>query len=389
MKRFRVISTVLVLMLLVVACNANKSDGTNANTEASKTPSTEASTEVASDVGTETDTESKESDSNISLPIIRVGSNPGTGNIYANIIEAKGFDKEEGYITELIPFSNSTDALTALQANKIDVGVNFGTAAPLTFITNGADFAMFGGYVNGGMPIIAPADFEYKGLESFVGKKVATARMYTPDVIWRGAMHNAGYDLEKDVEIMEFKKPSEVLEAVKSGKADIGCGTNSTYLAALESGLKAITWTNDLAPNGVCCRQVANNSWVSENPELVKGYLKSIIRAEDVLYNDQEFAVKAFQDNMEYEPEKSKQLLLETNQELETDPKSNGILAMWDMLQGIGYIEPKDIDIKKNINIKLYKRALDELVEEHPENQYFKKLLDRYQEYNSVLLSDN
>ena len=145
---------------------------------------------------------------------IRIATNPGTGNIYGYIAQDRGFDTEEGYKTEFVNFDNSTDALNALQANKVDVGVNFGTGAPLTFVAQGVDFTLFGGYVSGGMPVYAPESFQYTGLESFKGKKVATARMYTLDIIWRGAMMKAGYNLDTDVEIMEFKKPSEVLAAV-------------------------------------------------------------------------------------------------------------------------------------------------------------------------------
>ena len=98
---------------------------------------------------------------------------------------------------------------------------------------------------------------------------------------------------------MEFKKPAEVLAAVKAGQADVGVGTNSTYLGVVESGLKVLCWTNDLDPAAVCCRQVANNGWINENPELAKAYIKSLIRAEEVFYEDPEYAVDIFAEYME------------------------------------------------------------------------------------------
>lgn len=331
--------------------------------------------------------DSKTANETKEVETIRIGSNPGTGNIFGYIAMDKGFDEDEGYKTELIPFDNSTDALNALQASKIDVGVNFGTAAPLTFVTKGADFTIFGGYVSGGMPIYAKEEFEYKDLSSFVGKNVATARMYTPDILWRGAMMEAGYDLEKDVNIMEFKKPSEVLAAVKAGQADVGVGTNSTYLGAMESGLKVLCWTNDLDPEAVCCRQVANTKWINENSELAVAYLKSLIRAEEVLYKEPDYAVKVFAENMELDETAAKQLLLETNQELWLDPKSNGVQGMWQTLQDLNYVEVEDIKVTDHINIDLYKQALDELIKEYPNNEYFSKtLVERYEGNNSQLL---
>lgn len=321
------------------------------------------------------------------LKTIRVGTNPGTGNIFGFIAMDKGFDKEAGYRTELIPFDNSTDALNALQADKVDIDVNFGTAAPLTFVTKGADFSVFGGYVSGGMPIYAAKDFKYTGLESFKGKRIATARMYTPDVIWRGAMLKAGYNLDKDFTIMEFKKPSEVLAAVKAGQADVGIGTNSTYLGAVQSGLKILCWTNDLDPNAVCCRQVANTSWLNKNSDLAVAYLKSMLRAEEVFYKEPDYAVSIFAKNMKLDKGAAKTLLLKTHQELWLDPKSNGVQSMWQTLKDLNYIDTGKINIRDHINIDLYKKALDELIKEYPDNGYFSKtLVDRYKANNSQFL---
>ncbi|OZV11372.1 hypothetical protein CIW83_14645 [Tissierella sp. P1] len=168
-KKIRFITLTLVIFILagvMVGCSSKETD------------------EIKDDVqvtGTPEKPDKKE------LHKINVAYNPGTGNILGFIAIDKGIATEEGIEIELVPFSNSTDALTALQSKKIDVAVSFGTAAPLTYVTNGADFTVFGGYLSGGMPVYAVSDLEYKGLESFVGKKVATARMYTPDIVWRGA----------------------------------------------------------------------------------------------------------------------------------------------------------------------------------------------------------
>lgn len=383
MKR-RVLMTLLGCSVIfsLSACGSSPEKSAGAAAETVET-NAEAAGEVKIDTDVKAEDESQE------LPEINIGSNPGTGNIFGYIAMDKGFDREEGYVTKIIPFDNSTDALNALQAGKIDVGVNFGTAAPLTFVTKGADFTIIGGYVSGGMPVYAAADFEYKGLESFVGKNIATARAYTPDILWRGAMLDAGYDLEKDVTIMEFKKPSEALAAVKSGQADVGVGTNSTYLGAMASGLKVLCWTNDLDPSAVCCRQVVNTSWMKNNPELALSYLKSLIRAEDVFYSDQNYAVTLFAEYMGLEEDKARTLLLETNQELWLDPKSDGVQNMWQTLQDLNYADVGSLTVTDYINIDLYKQALDQLIEEYPDNEYFSKtLVERYEEYNKKMLGN-
>lgn len=320
---------------------------------------------------------------------IKVGYNPGTGNILTFIALEKGFDKESGIKIELVEFNNSTDALTALNTGKIDVGVSFGTGAPLTFVTKGADFQLIGGYVSGGMPIYGKPDIEYKGLETFVGKTVAVPRMYTPDIVWRGAMTDAGYDLDKDVKIIEFKKPSQVLEAVKSGQADIGVGTNSTYLQSVEAGLKTFVWTNELwDPVNVCCRVVARTDDVNKNFEKYKGFMKAFIRAEEVLATDPDYAVKLNMKYLNLDEKLARTMLLETNQIIEADPKANGIRKMWNVMKDLNYIDAGDIDVNDHIYVKAYRTALDELQSEYPDNEFFTKTLEeRFSKYNSEVLN--
>lgn len=322
-----------------------------------------------------------------SLQEINVAYNPSTGSILSFIAMDEGFAEEEGLKFNMQTFDNSTDALTALQAGKSDIGVNFGTAAPLSFIANGADLTMFGGYVQGGMPVYASSDFEYTDLSSFVGKTIAVPRMYTPDLIWRQAMIEAGYDLEKDVTIIEFKKPSEVLAAVQAGKADVGVGTNSTYMKAVAGGLKVLTWTNDLEPDAVCCRQVANSEWFKDNQDLAEAYTRTLIKAEAYLNENPDESVDIFKKYMEMEEADARTLLLETNQNFESDPNSNGIKAMWNTMCDIGYVENTDVDVDKYIDIKTYKSALDSVIKEDPENEYYKNLETQYEKFNSELLA--
>lgn len=316
------------------------------------------------------------------LKEIKMAYNPQTGNILGFIAMDKGFDEEQGLKITLVPFSNSSDALNALQAGKVDIAVSFGTAAPLTFVTKGADLTIFGGYVSGGMPVYARPDFDYKDMNSFVGQKIAVARMYTPDIVWRGAMMKAGLDPAKSTTILEFKKPADVLEAVKSGKADVGVGTNSTYLQALAAGLKIITWTNDLDPMHVCCRPVSRTPWIKDNPEMLKAFLKTWIRSEAFLADNADYCVKLNEKYLKLDEEQARVMLLETNQVFESDPKGNGVRYMWKLLGDLGYAETAGIDIEDHLNVTLYKQALDELVAQEPDNKHYAGFAKRYAEYN-------
>ena len=176
---------------------------------------------------------------------LKVGYAPGGGSILAFIAQDQKLFAKEGIEVELVQFSSSGDGLNALNSGKIDIGISFGTAAPLTFITKGSDFTIIGGALAGGHPVIAlqAKAGQFKSIQDFKGKTVATPRLYTADVVWRGALKRAGIDPNKDVKIIELKNPPAVLEAVKSGKVDVGIGASSIYLQAKESGLAIVQLT--------------------------------------------------------------------------------------------------------------------------------------------------
>ena len=173
-----------------------------------------------------------------------------------------------------------------------------------------------------------------------------------------------------------------MLAAVKAGKADVGIGTNSTYLQALAGGLKILTWTNDLDPMHVCCRPVCQNSWIKEKPEDVKAFLRAWIRAEAFLLDNQEECVKINEKYLKLNEEQSRIMLLETNQVFESDPKSNGVRYMWELLGKLNYAETEGIDVENHINAALYKEALDELQQKEPDNKRYKEFAERYVKYN-------
>ena len=141
----------------------------------------------------------------------------------------EGFFDQSGVQTDFVLFTNSSDGLNALNAGKLDIGVSFGTGGPLTFVSKGSKFVIIGGNLSGGHPIITKPEHadEYKSIADFKGKTVGTPRVFTSDVVFRGALFEAGIDPEKDLTIVEFKRPVDVLEAVKSGKVDVGVGATN------------------------------------------------------------------------------------------------------------------------------------------------------------------
>jgi len=311
---------------------------------------------------------------------LKIGYAPGGGSVMTFIAKDKGFFKEEGIDAELVPFSNSADGLNALNAGKIDIGVSFGTGGPLIFITKGADFVIIGGHLSGGHPVLTKPENagKYKTIADFKGKTVATPRLYTADIVWRGALIKAGIDPEKDLTIIDMKKPQDVLEAVKAGKVDIGIGTSALYVKAQKAGLAMPFWSNDFFPNHPCCRIVTPRRNVAERPEVVKSFLKAIIRAERVLKETPDVAVDVNKRFLELDEEQARAFTLEPHQIVEADPNAKAVKALWEDMKATGYVA-SSIDIDKYIDTAPYWKALEELKAKEPA-PFYEQLEKRYKE---------
>lgn len=318
---------------------------------------------------------------------IKVGYGQGSGAALFDVADLEGFFKDEHLQVEGVGFASSADGLNALQAGKIDVGMTFGTAAPLTFISKGSDFSIIGGHLEGGHPILVQKKDKdkYKTLADYKGKTVGTIRMFTSDIVFRSALSKAGIDWKKDLKIVEFKTSGDLLQAISSGKVDVAVSAGSTYLQAKDSGLVPVAWSNDLNPTHVCCRVVTRKDLLSKDDgEAYKRFLKALIRAERVKNEQPEEAVKAAQKHLKLDDVTVNSIVNEKHAHYSPDPNSKEVKKMWEQMKKIGYIENADkIDINNYINLDLYEKALNELIKEYPEDKaYYEKELERFNKQN-------
>lgn len=318
---------------------------------------------------------------------LKIGYGQGTGATLFDIAEAQGFFEDENLKAEGVGFASSADGLNALQAGKIDLGMTFGTAAPLTFISNGSDFSIIGGHLEGGHPILAKEENadQYQSLEDYKGKKVGTIRMFTSDIVFRSALAEAGIDWKKDLEIVEFKTGGDLLQAAASGKVDVAVSAGASYLVAKDAGLVPVAWSNDLNPTHVCCRIVTQTDNLKEDDgEAYKRFLKALIRAERVKNESPELALEASKSHYKLDEETVNSIVNEEHANYSPDPNSKEVVKMWEQMKDIGYVEgADDINIEEYIYIDLYEKALNELIEDFPEDKaYYDDLLVKFNEQN-------
>jgi len=166
------------------------------------------------------------------------------------------------------------------------------------------------------------------------------------------------------------------------GKVEVGIGTNSTYLQAVAAGLKIVTWTNDLDPMHVCCRPVSKTVLLADKPDLVVSFLRAWIKAERFLVTNPEECVPINAKYLKLDEEYAREMLLETNQIFESDPKTNGVRYMWKLLGDLKYAETGGIEIERHLNSVLYEQALNTLASEKPNDETCSMFKERFVRYN-------
>ncbi|HEY3491184.1 MAG TPA: ABC transporter substrate-binding protein [Candidatus Deferrimicrobiaceae bacterium] len=310
---------------------------------------------------------------------IKVGYLPVTGHAKFFVAKEKGFFAKEGIDAELLEFANSADGLSALRADKIDIGA-FGTTAPLAHIDKGADIRIIGGIMGEDAAIVTTAANagKVKRIADLKGKKVATVRLATGDAVLRGALKDAGIDWKKDLQIFELKNPPAVIESVKSGQVDAGVVWGPFDLKAEEQGLKVVIRSDKLQPGHPCCRIVVREGKL-RNTATLERFVRAILRAEKYAKENHKETIDAIVKYVKLDRALIEKAYYQGHLDQSSDPNVKGVKHFWGTMQHSEMVASK-ADIGQYINTAIYKAALDGLIRESPKDAYWQKLKKQFAE---------
>lgn len=319
----------------------------------------------------------KTSDSPILTKSIRIGYLPTNGHALVFIAEEQGYFKEQGLDVELYQFQNSAEGSNAIIAKKIDAG-GFGPS-PLVYASKGSPVTIFSGLMGEGAGLVALPEKaqEFTDISSFVGKNVATVRMSSGDIHFRGSFEKAGYDLTKDITIHELASPSAVMDAVKAKKVDAGVVWTPYMEMAEHQGLTVVFYTSEQYPKHPCCRVAALTENVEADRDLYIRMEKALIQAYRFAQVNPDGAVDDVIKYVKIDRDVLKKAMESPHTYISPDPNLNGIVETYDLLKTIGYIET-DVDIRNHVDTSIYKQALDELAAKNPDDPVYRQLQADY-----------
>ena len=362
------------MALSLAACGGGNSGETNpaapakADSEADASAETETS-EVTNEEKPETDT--------------IVWAQGNSGNVLVSIAKEFGYFEELGLNVEEVPLDEGQ--LEAVRTGQVDIASNSGTWTPLQMIGSGDDMAVIGGFMlTGCMPVVAREDQEWNGPEDFLGSKMAdTKSRYAlfHDLV------DEGHNLDEEIEFYEYGSDSDEIQAVLKGEIDYATiGTGRMYEVLNTEGIKIVTYCSDVTPNYSCCRMVARDSWVKENPTTVKLLNEALIRAMCYFESHREECVDLMAEQLAADKEYVEAYMLNEHYRINPDTVKNIVLDNYDYMMKVGGIENPDesVNIEDRIYNDIYKEALDAAVEkwgdEDPE--FYENALAFYEENN-------
>jgi NitT/TauT family transport system substrate-binding protein len=314
---------------------------------------------------------------------VRLGYLPSNGDGLFFIAKEEGYFDQQGLNVQFSQFTDGADAYNAMLANKIDIA-GAGTSDPLTFIAKGAPLTVIGGLMSEGqMFITTPQNAQtLSNLSNWKGKTIAGVVMSNGDLVFRFALHDQGIDWQHDVNFLEFDSPTEVIEAVKSGKADGGIVFIPFEQVAQQEGLVVPIYTAQLWPKHPCCRIVAETQYIDNNRETTVKFEKALIEAYKFWNENHD---KTADDIQKYVQLDKGTILNSTYNNYfysSPDPNSDGVRQFWQKMNDAGYIN-STIDINQHIDTSVYKQALTEVISENPNDTFYQGLLSDYNQMNS------
>ncbi|HEY3274115.1 MAG TPA: ABC transporter substrate-binding protein [Methanocella sp.] len=309
---------------------------------------------------------------------LRLGYLANSGHALTFVAQEEGFFAKQGLNIQLSSFPNSASGHDALIAGKLDV-IAMGSTAPVVYITKGNDLRYIGGLMGEGTAAVTlPQNVEkYTNFGNWKGKNIATVRMSTGDVVYRSALKAAGINATTETNIQELLTPQAVMDAVTSGKADIGIVWLPYQQLAPQQGLSIINYGDQFYPGHPCCRYVVSNTTLQLGRDSLVRFEKAIIEADAFVANNKDKTITDVSKYAKFNNSVIYDSIYMGHFTYSPDPNKKGIEQWWKNMQDIGYINTT-LNVDDFIDTSVYKQALDELIREYPDEPVYKELLAEY-----------
>ncbi|MDR0761338.1 MAG: ABC transporter substrate-binding protein [Treponema sp.] len=299
------------------------------------------------------------------------------------LAKEKGYFEEEGLKPDFVTVT-ATNTIEPLSIGKVDVTLQ-GIIPGLSYAAQGADVKVFAGTASGGNYIFCrPENAEkYQDLANWDGIKFGTIRLSTSEVVTRSSLSKLGV---KDVTYVEIDQMPNIVEAVRKGSVDIGSVPAEFSQSLKDLGLTTLFPMTTLAPEYVCCREVAYSKALETKRGAFVKFVAAQLRAyKDLKQNPDEtirILAKASSQSEDFVRDVIYNLGTNGDRSFNPDPNLNGVRDVYQTLKDLDYIEKRGIEVPDIVDITIYKDALDDIIKRFPDDPIYRELAAVYQVNN-------
>ena len=276
----------------------------------------------------------------------------------------------------------------ALVAGKLDAAYEQ-IIPPISYGAQGADVKIFAGTLSGGMEVVAKkANAEFlRNPANWKGKTIGVIHLSTAEMVSKAALgNNYGYKVGEDLNYKIIDGYPAISSAVAKGTLDIGLIPSEYLEAARSIGLELVFHLTKLQKDFVCCRQYAFGPSFENNKDAYKAYLKGQIRAyKDYITNPDESInslARLTGEDIDYIARYIYEKESNGDRSYNPDPNYNGVLSIYEILTDWNYIE-SHAKLHEFFNIDVYASALKEIIQEFPDDSFYKNMWAYFLENNS------
>lgn len=223
------------------------------------------------------------------MTVGQAGVNPGAGLF--SIAVKEGFYKKHGLDVEIIK-TNTTAAVQAMLANKMQMATGAGAAAFVTATLEGAPpFVLVGSWVNV-FPYKVMAQKTIKNVGDLKGKTGHVGAPFgtIPDTALRFALNRLKIDAEKDVKLVQHSNadPASILAAMEKGEVQFGILAPPFDLIAERRGYQMLLALPGLGIPWQQNGEILPASYLKSNRDNVVRFMRATAEASKYYYEQKE-----------------------------------------------------------------------------------------------------
>jgi NitT/TauT family transport system substrate-binding protein len=222
--------------------------------------------------------------------IARCTHSIGLCNLPLFISAEEDLGKEFGVKFELVNIPNWGDHASAITAGRVDFSVTPFTNV-MTAYANGAPIKVVSGSGINGLFLIGKSDLAT--VADLKGKKIGTFQSDTLEMLLFSALHDAGLTY-KDVEVIYFTDGFEMINAFATGRVQAITHVEPYATQAVQKfgGKKLASGKDIWRGDHPDCVLTVSEKVLKQNPALVKGVIRAMLRAQLRIETDRETTVK-------------------------------------------------------------------------------------------------